>query len=90
MNAELGVGMDSPQTVAAAIEQVLREERSELLLGAPERLFAKLNALLPALVDRSVRRQLAVIRRYAAPANDSGPRPAAAPVPITPLRSIES
>ena len=65
MNAELRVAMDEPKTVGAAIVRALREERSELLLGAPERLFAKLNALFPALVDRSVRRQLGVIRRYA-------------------------
>jgi short-subunit dehydrogenase len=67
MNAELGVGMDTPQQVAAAILRVLHDERRELLLGAPERLFAKLNALLPALVDRSLRRQLAVVRRHASP-----------------------
>jgi short-subunit dehydrogenase len=67
MNAELGVGMDTPQQVAAAILCVLRDERRELLLGAPERLFATLNALLPALVDRSLRRQLAVVRRHASP-----------------------
>ncbi|RPI62373.1 MAG: SDR family oxidoreductase [Lysobacterales bacterium] len=84
MNAELGVGMDSPQTVAAAIERVLREERSELLLGAPERLFAKLNALLPGIVDRSLRRQLAVIRRHAAPVSATPARPAPAPLSITP------
>jgi len=65
LNAELGVGMDSPQTVAAAIVSALRDERREVLLGAPERLFAKLNALLPSLVDRSLRRQLAVVRRHA-------------------------
>jgi short-subunit dehydrogenase len=69
MNAELGVGMDTPQTVAAEIERVLVEERRERLLGTPERLFAKLNALFPALVDRSLKRQLAVVRRYAAPAS---------------------
>jgi short-subunit dehydrogenase len=67
MNAELGVGMDTPQQVAAAILRVLRDERRELLLGAPERLFAKLNALLPALVDRSLQRQLPVVRRHASP-----------------------
>jgi hypothetical protein len=78
MNAELGVGMDSPETVAAAIERVLCEGRRELLLGAPERLFAKLNALLPTLVDRSLRRQLAVVRRYALPEIEvpAAPRPA--------------
>jgi short-subunit dehydrogenase len=67
LNAELGVGMDPPQTVAAAIVSVLRNERREVLLGGPERLFAKLNGLLPSLVDRSLRRQLAVVRRYASP-----------------------
>jgi short-subunit dehydrogenase len=83
MNAELGVGMDSPETVAAAIERVLRDERRELLLGAPERLFAKLNALFPALVDRSLRRQLGVVRRYAAPAS-TAPAAGAPTVPINP------
>jgi short-subunit dehydrogenase len=68
MNAELGVGMDTPQTVAAEIERVLRKEQRERLIGAPERVFAKLNALFPAIVDRFLRRQLTVVRRYAAPA----------------------
>jgi short-subunit dehydrogenase len=89
MNAELGVGMDSPQTVAAAIVRVLRDEPRELLLGRPERLFAKLNALFPALVDRSLRRQLAVVRRYASPATARRPE-AAHPRPATLPRSIES
>jgi short-subunit dehydrogenase len=75
MNAELRVGMDTPQTVAAAVLSVLENESRELLLGAPERFFAKLNALLPGLVDRSLRRQLPVIRRYAS----AQPAPSAAP-----------
>jgi short-subunit dehydrogenase len=66
MNDELGVGMDSPEEVAGAIERVLRTERSELLLGRAERLFVKINALLPRLVDRSMRRQLPIVRRHAA------------------------
>ena len=66
MNEELNVGMDSPEDVARAVESVLRRERRELLLGRPERLFAKLNGLLPGLVDRSLRKQLPIVRRYAA------------------------
>jgi hypothetical protein len=31
----------------------------------PEALFARLNQLVPALVDRALRRQLPVIRRHA-------------------------
>ena len=65
MNEELKIGMDSPQKVATAILDALRHERSETLLGAPERLFAKINGVLPGIVDRSLRKQLAVIRRYA-------------------------
>ena len=80
LNAELGVGMDTPQTVAAAILCALQEERREVLLGAPERLFAKLNALAPSLVDRSLRRQLGVVRRHAA--LDAGKPVAASPITI--------
>jgi short-subunit dehydrogenase len=77
MNAELRVGMDTPQTVAAAVLGVLEHESRELLLGVPERLFAKLNALLPGLVDRSLRRQLPVIRRYASAQSAPPAAPAA-------------
>jgi short-subunit dehydrogenase len=83
LNADLGVGMDAPQTVAAAIATALRDERREVLLGAPERLFAKVNALLPSLVDRSLRRQLAVVRRHASAGST---RVAAAEPPPTPHR----
>jgi hypothetical protein len=72
--------MDTPQTVAAAILHTLQDEPRELLLGAPERLFAKLNALAPSLVDRSLRRQLGVVRRYASRA--AGDPVAASPVTL--------
>lgn len=66
MNEELGVGMDSPETVAASIERVLRTERIELVLGLRERFATKLNGVLPGIVDRALRKQLPTIRRYAA------------------------
>jgi len=66
MNEELGVGMDSPDDVANAIERALRSEQAEIYLGRAERFFAKLNGVLPRLVDRSLRRQLPVVRRHAA------------------------
>jgi short-subunit dehydrogenase len=90
MNTELGVGMDTPATVAAAIANALRDDRRELMLGAPERLFAKLNALFPALVDRSLRRQLAVVQRYAAPASTAPPPLASGAFVPRPLQEIES
>jgi short-subunit dehydrogenase len=81
MNEELKVGMDSPQTVACAIERLLRTERPELLLGGTERVIAKINALLPALVDHVVRKQLPIIKRYAASEHDAAP-PATPPVSV--------
>ncbi|WP_285316445.1 SDR family oxidoreductase [Stenotrophomonas maltophilia group sp. Smal35] len=65
MNAELGVSHDSAEKVATALLQALRSGSPRLQLGWPERLFARLNGLLPELVDRSLRKQLPIVRRYA-------------------------
>lgn len=65
LNAELGVAMDDPAAVAAAFMDLLRAPARERLLGMPERLFARLNQVLPSLVDRGLRRQLPIIRRHA-------------------------
>ena len=66
MNADLGVAMDDPAVVAAAVVEALRDEREEVYLGWPERLFIRLNQLLPRRVDQALRRQLPVIKRFAA------------------------
>jgi hypothetical protein len=39
----------------------------------PERLFARINGVLPGLIDKSLRKQLAVIRRYAEPGGTDVP-----------------
>jgi short-subunit dehydrogenase len=65
MNDELKVAMDEPLAVAAQVMQAIRAEREELYLGWPEKLFVKLNSLLPGLVDQSLRKQLPVIQRFA-------------------------
>lgn len=64
MNDDLGNAMDSPQTVAAAILCSLEGRRASVYLGWPERLFVSLNAMLPWLVDKALRKQLPVIHRY--------------------------
>lgn len=46
-----GMAMDAPEAVAARIIAAIRDRRSETTIGFPERFFAKLNALLPGLVD---------------------------------------
>lgn len=67
MNAALRVAMDPPAEVAGQIVEAIEREREEVYLGWPERLFVRLNGLWPRLVDRSLRRQLPVIRRFARP-----------------------
>ncbi len=65
MNAALGVRMDSPETVARCLITSLENDMSEVHLGYPERLFIRLNGLLPQLVSRSLRKQLSTIRQFA-------------------------
>lgn len=71
MNRDLGVGMDSPQQVAASVLLALVSGREETYLGWPERLFVRINGVLPRWVDRALRKHLPVVRRFAAdPVNE--------------------
>jgi short-subunit dehydrogenase len=65
MNAELGVTMDSPQQVADRLVHLLRSGHSSAVVGWPEKLFVRVNAVFPALVDRAIDKQLPIIERYA-------------------------
>lgn len=65
MNAELGTQTDSPQDVAEAAVIALCNETRRSWLGWPEKLFVRLNALLPGLVDRALAKQKPIIERYA-------------------------
>lgn len=83
LNDELGVAMDAPAQVADELVRLLRKPARERLLGMPEKLFARINQLLPALVDNGLRKQLAVIRDYA---RGRPPRPTR---PATSIHSSE-
>ncbi|MBZ9559378.1 MULTISPECIES: SDR family oxidoreductase [Modicisalibacter] len=65
LNAELGNAMDNPERVAEAIVRAVDQRAADRHLGWPERLFVRLNAVVPGLVDRALRRQLATIQRFA-------------------------
>lgn len=67
MNKELGTAMDPPERVARELCDLLESQRAEHTVGWPEKLFVRLNVLLPRLVDRSIQKQLPVIARYARP-----------------------
>ncbi|CAG9298145.1 SDR family oxidoreductase [Celerinatantimonas diazotrophica] len=61
LNQKLGNQSDTPELVAQQfIELVLREQRSRFI-GWPEKLFARLNQLLPGIVGSAIRRQYPVI-----------------------------
>ena len=83
LNDRLGTAMDPPERVAAALMGLLKRPVRERLLGMPERLFARVNQILPALVDNGLRKQLDVIRSHA---RHGIPRPA---LPATSLQSSE-
>jgi short-subunit dehydrogenase len=65
LNRELGVGSDAPGQVASALLSLLDSGRAEMHLGWPERLFVRLNRLLPSVVDRALGRRVDVVRRHA-------------------------
>jgi short-subunit dehydrogenase len=74
MNDELGVAMDPPELVAREICDMLTGKRVESVIGWPEKLFARVNGILPRVVDGALRKQLPVIRRYAGESSATTPR----------------
>ncbi|PLW68962.1 SDR family oxidoreductase [Pseudohalioglobus lutimaris] len=65
MNEELGNATDAPEQVAEELLALLHSGKSVRQIGAPERFFAMLNALLPGIVDSALVKKLAVVRRQA-------------------------
>lgn len=65
MNQQLGNKTDSPEWVAEQLCQALAQRRQgDLYLGWPESLFVRINALLPRVVDKSLLKQLPIIKRF--------------------------
>lgn len=65
LNVALGNASDDPTEVARHIVRSLQEGKLETIIGWPEKFFARLNALLPRLVDMALRQKLAIIRDFA-------------------------
>lgn len=65
MNNELGSKMDTPAEVASQFIQFITTSRCHsAYVGWPEKLFVKINSILPSLVDKSILKQLPIIKRY--------------------------
>ena len=63
MNELTGVRTDDSTAVARHIVDAITHTTRERFIGWPERLFVKLNALLPGLVDRSLQKQARLLER---------------------------
>ncbi len=64
MNQELGNKSDSPAVVASYVVDMLENETSACWIGWPEKLFARLNQILPGLVSRSIHKQQQTIHHF--------------------------
>lgn len=64
MNNELGTKMDSAEQVAIELLAFLKVDKPSQYLGWPEKLFVRINSILPVLVDKSLAKKLPVIKRY--------------------------
>ncbi|MBL8257656.1 MAG: SDR family oxidoreductase [Pseudoxanthomonas mexicana] len=65
LNEELKVTSDDPTEVAHQLVQALEHGTPRLQMGWPEKLFARLNGLVPEMVDRNLRASLPIIQRFA-------------------------
>ncbi len=63
MMAALKMNLDTPEQVAMQIAAALKAERKERCLGWPEKLFVRINALWPRLVDKALRGQTREMKR---------------------------
>lgn len=65
MNKALGNQTDHPSQVAVELLAQIHRDEARRYVGWPEKLFVRLNALLPSLVDKALAGKLAQIRRFA-------------------------
>ena len=65
MNKALGNTADTPEAVALQIVQALREGQIRTVIGFPEKLFARINGVLPNIVDKALFKQVAAMRKFA-------------------------
>ena len=65
LNKELGNKSDNPELVADQIVAMLKNHSVLEYLGWPEKLFVKVNALLPGVVGSALIKNLSKIKHYA-------------------------
>jgi short-subunit dehydrogenase len=71
VNRQLGNRVDDSDRVAQIVVAGLSTRRANAVIGWPEALFARVNAVMPLLVDGTLEKQLPVIRRFIQRGNPS-------------------
>lgn len=61
----LKMNQDEPESVAASVIATIERDDRERYLGWPEKLFVRINSILPRLVDPSLIKQAALMRPFA-------------------------
>ena len=61
----LNMNQDSPESVAASVIAAIDGDASDRYFGWPEKLFVRINAILPRLVDQSLIKQVDLMRPFA-------------------------
>jgi short-subunit dehydrogenase len=64
MAEKVKMNMDEPADIARAIIRAIEQDKKDSYLGFPESLFVRINAVLPRLVDGSLRKQNQIMREY--------------------------
>lgn len=67
LNERLGISMDPVESVALEIVAAMVRGRSERYIGWPEKLFVRINALFPALVDKALGKQRKILNETQVP-----------------------
>jgi short-subunit dehydrogenase len=70
MNSSMGSKVDSPEQVADAFMKFLYSTKRHVVLGWPEKLFARINGALPELVDNAFVQKLKKIKQFTQPKLD--------------------
>ncbi|WDE14538.1 SDR family oxidoreductase [Thalassomonas haliotis] len=64
MNRALGSKTDSPQEVAYALVKQLQQGKKRVVIGWPEKLFARLNGCWPEVVDNALAKKFTKIQKF--------------------------
>lgn len=65
MNKALNSKVDSPEFVANQFMDLLKSSKRRKIVGWPEKLFARINGMLPELVDMAFRKKTQTIKQFA-------------------------